>query len=119
MNIGQVIRKYRKEAGITQEEMGKIAGVFEMGKYHECSSMLDVVCAEKNVLETYEVVKQLLKSVDSLCDFEKSVLYQHMSFKKPESSFAGNLKEQLLEGFRDEDAFGYMNGNEDWEALIG
>lgn len=29
------------------------------------------------------------------------------------------LREQLLEGFRDEDAFGYMNGNEDWEALIG
>lgn len=119
MNIGQVIRKYRKEAGITQEEMGKMAGIFEMGKYHECSSMLDVVCAEKNVLETYEVVKQLLKSVDSLCDFEKSVLYQHMSFKKPESFFAGNLKEQLLEGFRDEESFGYMKENEDWEALIG
>ena len=29
MNIGQVIRKYRKEAGITQEKMGKIAGVYE------------------------------------------------------------------------------------------
>lgn len=108
-----------RKARYLAEKMGKMAGIFEMGKYHECSSMLDVVCAEKNVLETYEVVKQLLKSVDSLCDFEKSVLYQHMSFKKPESSFAGNLKEQLLEGFRDEDAFGYMNGNEDWEALIG
>lgn len=100
------------------EKMEKMANVFEMGKYHECASMLEVVCAEKNIAETYHVVEQLLKSVDSLCDFQKSRLFQHMTFSEPRSSFAENLKEKLLEGFRDEETFGYMKGNEDWETLI-
>lgn len=108
-----------QKARYLAEKMGKIAGVFEMGKYHECSSMLDVVCAEKNIEDTFRVVEQLLKSVDSLCDFQKSRLFQHMKLNQPESSFAEKLKEKLLEGFRDEESFGYMKGYEAWENMIG
>lgn len=100
------------------EKAGAIAGVFEMGKYHEYSSMLEVVCAEKNVVETYNVVEQLLKYVDSLCDFRKSKLYQHMTFREPGSSYTKDLKEKLIAGFRDEEDFGYMKGYADWEKLI-
>ena len=100
------------------EKMGAIAGIFEMGKYHECVSMLDVACAEKNVEETYHIVEQLLTSVDSLCDFQKSRLFQHMKFNEQESSFTENLKEKLLEGFRDSESFGYMKGDIAWEDLI-
>lgn len=100
------------------EKMGSIAGIFEMGKYHECVSMLDVACAEKNVEETYHIVEQLLTSVDSLCDFQKSRLFQHMKFDEQESSFTKNLKEKLLEGFRDSESFGYMKGDMAWEDLI-
>ena len=98
--------------------MGAIAGIFEMGKYHECVSMLDVVCAEKNVEETYHIVEQLLTSVDSLCDFQKSRLFQHMKFSETGSLFAENLKEKLLEGFRDSESFGYMRGDMAWEDLL-
>lgn len=100
------------------EKLGAIAGVFEMGKYHECSPLLDVVCAEKNVAGTYQVVEQLLKGVDSLCDCQKSRLFQHMRFSESDSSFAEKLKEKLMDGFRDEDSFGYMRGNKEWEELI-
>ena len=72
----------------------------------------------RNVTETYHVVEQLLKSVDSLCDFQKSKLYQHMNFSEQRSSFAEELKEKLVEGFRDQEAFGYMKGNTDWEKII-
>ena len=93
-------------------------GIFEMGKYHEYSPMLDVVCAEKNVAGTYQVAEQLLKGVDSLCDCQKSRLFQHMKFSEPNSSFAEGLKEKLLDGFRDEESFGYMRGNKAWEEMI-
>lgn len=108
-----------EKARYLAEKMGALAGILEMGKYHECSSMLDVVCAERNVQGTYHVVEQLLNSVDSLCDFHKSRLFQHMKFSVPDSSFTEDLKEKLLQGFRDEEAFGYMKGNADWETLIG
>ena len=107
-----------QEARYLAEKMGAIAGIFEMGKYHECASMLDVVCAEKNVEETYHIVEQLLTSVDSLCDFQKSRLFQHMKFSETGSLFAENLKEKLLEGFRDSESFGYMRGDMAWEDLL-
>ena len=107
-----------RKARYLAEKIGTMAHLFEMGKYHECSSMLDVVCAEKNTMETYRVVEQLLKSTDSLCDFEKSELFRHMKFSNPKSSFAEELKQKLLEGFRDEESFGYMKGNIAWEELI-
>ena len=107
-----------QEARYLAEKMGAIAGIFEMGKYHECVSMLDVVCAEKNVEETYHIVEQLLTSVDSLCDFQKSRLFQHMKFSETGSLFAENLKEKLLEGFRDSESFGYMRGDMAWEDLL-
>lgn len=101
------------------EKLGAIAGIFEMGKYRECSPMLEVVCAERNVEETYRVVEQLMKNAGSLCDLQHSSLFQHMEFSKAESAFVEKLKEKLLEGFRDEETFGYMKGHEGWEKLIG
>ena len=89
-----------------------------MGKYHEYAAMLDVVCAEKNVEETYHIVEQLLNSVDTLHDFQTSKLYQHMTFRKPESLVLESIKEKLWDGFRDEEAYEYMKGNEAWEKLI-
>ena len=107
-----------QEARYLAEKMGAIADIFEMGKYHECVSMLDVVCAEKNVEETYHIVEQLLTSVDSLCDFQKSRLFQHMKFNEQENSYVKGLKEKLLDCFRDEESFGYMKGNTAWKELV-
>lgn len=97
---------------------GTLARVLDRGKYNECSPMLDVVYAEKNIDGTYQVVEQLLGNVDSICDFRKSKLYEHMTFSEPNDAFLEDLKEKLLEGFRDRDAFGYMSGNADWEELF-
>lgn len=100
------------------DKSGTLAGVFEMGKYHECSSMLDVVCAEKNVEGTYQIAEQLLNNMDSLCDFRNAKLYQHMKFKQPEGNYIEDLKQKLLDCFRDKDSFFYMKENENWENLI-
>ena len=41
------------------------ANAFDMGKYHECAAMLNVVVAEKDVEGTFQVAKQLLENVDT------------------------------------------------------
>ncbi len=107
-----------ENARFLAEKTGALSGIFDMGKYNECAAMLDVVCAEKNRQGTYLVVEQLLHNVDSLCDFQKSKLFQHMKFKNPDSSFIEGIKEKLLDGFRDEESFGYMKGSSAWETLI-
>lgn len=107
-----------EKARFLAEKMGALAALFEMGKYHECSAMLDVVFAEKNREATYQVVEQLLQNVDSLCDYQKSKLFEHMKFKDSDSSFTRGLKEKLKDGFREE-SYEYMRGHEGWEKLLG
>lgn len=119
MKVMAIEKKDISKARYFAEKESALAGVFEMGKYHECSPMLDVVCAEKNIAETYDVVNQLLKSVDSIGDFRKSKLYEHMNFSEPNEAFIEDLKQKLLEGFRDEEDFEYMKGNADWEGITG
>ena len=50
-----------------------------MGKYNECAAMLNVVTAENNVEGTFQVAKQLLNNVDTICDFQEK--YKHMKLK--------------------------------------
>lgn len=51
------------------EKMCTLASGFDMGKYNECAAMLNVVTAENNVEGTFQVAKQLLNNVDTICDF--------------------------------------------------
>ena len=60
-----------------------------MGKYNECAAMLNVVTAENNVEGTFQVAKQLLNNVDTICDFQKSQLYKHMKFQEVENPIYG------------------------------
>lgn len=107
-----------KRAHYLAEKIGTIAAIFEMGKYHECSPMLDVVCAEKNIEGTFRVAEQLLENVDTLFDFRKSELYQHMHFKEVDSGFLERVKEELLKGFRSDESYRYMEDNMAWKDLI-
>ena len=95
-----------------------VAYTLEMGKYNEYSPMLDIVCAGKDVEGTYKVVKHLLDNVGTMYDFRKSGLYKHMKFRDIDEAILDGVKEKLLEGFRNEEEFGYMAGYEPWEKLI-
>ena len=76
MDIGVVIKKYRKEAGMTQEEMANRLGVTTpaVNKWENSNSI--------------------------------------------DEAILDGVKEKLLEGFRNEEEFGYMAGYEPWEELI-
>ena len=100
------------------KKMSILANVFNMGKYHECAAMLNVVVAEKDVEGTFQVAKQLLENVDTMGDFRESKLYQHMKFRNTENPYAKEMKKALLEGFRTEEEFSYMNGYEPWDQFI-
>ena len=76
------------------------------------------LCAGKDVEGTYKVVKHLLDNVGTMYDFRKSGLYKHMKFRDIDEAILDCVKEKLLEGFRNEEEFGYMAGYEPWEKLI-
>lgn len=100
------------------EKESSLSRVFEMGTYYEVSCKLELASLEKNVEETLWVVKAMLDSLEQIYGFVNSPLYSHMEFKEVKESFVSGLRDNLLECFRDEEAFGYMVGNAEWENLI-
>lgn len=110
--------KNHEYAKYLAKKMNALANAFDMGKYHECAAMLNVVVAEKDVEGTFQVAKQLLENVDTMGDFRESKLYQHMKFRNTENPYAKEMKKALLEGFRTEEEFSYMNGYEPWDQFI-
>jgi len=117
--VGMALEKMDYEkARYYAKKQGEIACAFEMGIYQQCSPMLEIVCAQKDVKGTCQVVEQLLNHVESLYDFTKAELYEHMTFRKPDETYVKEVRESLLEGFRDEETFGYMKGCKEWEHMI-
>lgn len=110
--------KNHEYAKYLAKKMNVLANAFDMGKYHECAAMLNVVVTEKDVEGTFQVAKQLLENVDTMGDFRESKLYQHMKFRNTENPYAKEMKKALLEGFRTEEEFSYMNGYEPWDQFI-
>ena len=77
------------------EKMCTLASGFDMGKYNECAAMLNVVTAENNVEGTFQVAKQLLNNVDTICDFQESQLYKHMKFQEVENPYTEEMKKRI------------------------
>ena len=73
--------------------------------------MLNIVCAKKDVKGTYQIVEQLLESVDSLYGFLRSKLYRHKKFKDTDGSYLQVIKEKLLESFRNEEDLSFMKAS--------
>ena len=60
----------------------ELARCFEMGKYHEISSSLDLATLEKDVDSVVAIMEEMLSCVGQIGDFRKSLLYEHMDFKE-------------------------------------
>lgn len=132
--LGEIIRQNRKKMGLTQEEMANRLGVTApaVNKWENNNSTPDIhllapIARLLNITldhllsfqEELDVVKQMLDNVDTVLDFKKSWMYRHMQFSDVEPAFCKGLESKLLELFRDEETFGYMKGNDEWERIIG
>ncbi len=101
------------------EKESSLAKLFEMSIYHATSCKLELAALDKNIQENLSVAKTMLASLEGIFSFVDSPLYSHMIFNKESyGTLIPAVRENLLECFRDDETFGYMAGNEEWEALI-
>ena len=98
-----------------QEELAKL---FEMGKYHEVACKLDLATAKQDVDNVLSTMETMIASLDEITSFSNSPLYEHMDFKKSNSTFSEQLKQELLNCFQDKETYGFLEGNERWHKLI-
>lgn len=115
MEIGLVIRKYRREKHLTQEELARL---FEMGRYNEAAGGLELAVAEQDKEAVIEIVQDLLAGIEDIAGYRNSTLYMHINFKEPRKEFLAELKQNFLKSFRDEETFGFLEEDPRWQELI-
>ncbi len=101
------------------EKHQDLARLFEMGVYHEVSCGLELAAVEQDADKVVEIVQKMLESVKDITAFTGSELYEHMNMRKTDEKFAETLRKDLLEGMRNDEAFGFMKEDERWQRLIG
>lgn len=113
------IRENDKErAHMLAAKQEEAAACFEMGRYYEVSSRLDIATYLRDAGAIVEIAKEMLSSVEEIDSFQKSPLYKHMEFKKISEEFKAELKENLLQCFRDEESYGFLKDYKEWQELL-
>jgi len=96
----------------------ELAHLFEMGTYYEVSSRLELAVIEKDADEVLDIVRKMLESVEELASFTNAELYEHMTFKKPEETFAKGVRENLIKQFREDEAFQFLKNDVRWKKIF-
>lgn len=104
-------------ARLIAEKMGALAAVFDMGRYHEISPLLDMAAAHKDREATAQIMRTLLENAGTLADFRHSPMYRHMRFKEADAAYLDTVQGDLKRAFGDTEEFAFMRGHPYWEAL--
>lgn len=92
--------------------------LFEAGEYQEYAIRLELAQAKEDVDDTLVCAEKMLESAAQVGDYGSVRLYEHMSFRKVSNEFKAEMREKVIELFRDEEGFGYMKGNKKWEQIV-
>lgn len=109
--------KQTDSARYIAEKMSAMAAAFDMGAYHEALLMLDVAADQKDKEQTLSIMQKLLSSIDTLQDFSRSRLYQHMHYQMQDPHFNERVRGDLLRSFKEDEAFAFLRGRDGWENL--
>ena len=99
------------------EKQAALARLFEMGEYYELSGKLDLAVTEKDAKITADTAEKMLSETERIRDFTASPLYEHMAFKAVDNKFVAEMKQNLINCFKNEDIFGFMKDNARWKKL--
>lgn len=107
----------REKAHYIIDKQQQLARLFEMGEYHEICYRLELLAAEKDADRTIDTMERMLGCIDDIYSFSRSPLYEHMMFAAPRQEFIDDMKKNMKENFRDEEAFGFLKSDERWRKL--
>ncbi len=107
----------RQKAHDIVDRQEALARLFEMGEYNENMWRLELATAEQDEESVVSIMEKLLESCRTLGQYSNAALYGHMSFGEMQGDFYMQLRENLLKCFQDESTYGWLKGNERWEAI--
>ncbi len=112
--IAMKTEDYEKAEYILEKVSG-LSRLFDMGEFSSISGRLDYAVALKDAPQALQIMERLLETMDSLTEFTRSKLFEHMDFKESDPKFMGKIMENLLEQFRSDDAYGFVRESPQWK----
>lgn len=101
------------------DKQAALARCFEMGRYYEVSCRLELATLERDADAVIGTAREMLDSVQNIWSFCDSPLFEHMQFKQPDPAFVQEMRENLLQCFRDEETYGFLAHDRRWKELTG
>ena len=99
------------------DKLSQLCDLFDMGAYNRLSTKFDYYVAVKDASKVLRTMDALLENTDSLLDFTKSDLFEHMEFKKSDPLYLGKIQENLLEQFRSDESYEFVRSSPEWIAF--
>lgn len=106
-----------EKARFILEKLSGLCVLFDRGEYSRISCELDYAVATKDASQVLKIMDSLLDSTDSLFDFTKSKLYEHMDFKESDSKYMDKVHEDLLEQIRNDETYDFVRKGQRWKAF--
>lgn len=106
----------RQKARYLLTKWSDLAAALDMGEYRQNAPWIEWAAAEEDIELTVDVAAKLLNSVDSLFDFTKSPLYEHLEFRR--TNYPETIKAGLLENFRSGEGWEFVKDDPRWQELI-
>ena len=97
-------KNYDKAQKIIEKESA-LAELFEMGEYHKNAGRLELAIALKENEKALEYMETLISNTDTLMDYMKSDLYEHMGFREVDPAFIESTCANLLKQFAEHERY--------------
>ena len=99
---------------ILEKDAG-LAELFEMGEYNKYAGKFHYAVAMKDAKQTLELMDKLMTHYDSLMDFVKSPLYEHMTFANSNPAVLEGMKTAQLNRYLEDDSIQFVRESPGWE----
>ena len=113
---------YKKAETFIQKE-SVLAGIFDMGEFNKLAVEIELTVALKDADKTLALMDSLLSTTDSLMDYMKSDLFEHMTFNEQITNdekiraTADMVKSTQLQCFCEDDAYQFVRESAGWDAF--
>ena len=107
---------FEKAKAIIEKESA-FAELFEMGEYHKNAGRLELAVALKDSKETLRILDSLLSNTNTVMDYTKSKLFEHMTFQEVNPALFQTLRVNTLKHFSEDDNYKFVRESEGWEAF--
>ena len=94
-----------------------VDAIVDMGEYNKNVNSIELAVALKDAGKTLEIMDLLMSNIDTLTDYTKSDLFEHMTFNNQMQSAASMVISTMLKQWDEEDAYQFVRESAGWEEF--